>query len=83
MSSSLDGAAEARLRGAGLPDRHLIHIDPAAPAAIGQPRPIMHGLCTLAATVLRIAELSGAHPPTSLTLDVRDGQEGAVFELAH
>ncbi|MFF2720448.1 MaoC/PaaZ C-terminal domain-containing protein [Streptomyces sp. NPDC058011] len=51
-------AALYRLAG----DRHLIHIDPAAAAAIGQPRPILHGLCTLAGTVLRVAEALGAHP---------------------
>jgi acyl dehydratase len=51
-------AALYRLTG----DRHLIHIDPDAAAAIGQPRPILHGLCTLAAATLRIAAALDVHP---------------------
>ncbi|GAA3202721.1 hypothetical protein GCM10020255_108200 [Rhodococcus baikonurensis] len=35
-----------------LGDKHHIHIDPEAAARINQPRPIMHGLCTLAASTL-------------------------------
>ncbi len=51
-------AALYRLTG----DHHHIHIDPAAAARIGQPRPIMHGLCTLAAATLPLADMLGAHP---------------------
>ncbi len=51
-------AALYRLTG----DRHLIHIDPAAAAAIGAPRPILHGLCTMAAASLRLAAATGNHP---------------------
>lgn len=60
-------AALYRLTG----DRHLIHIDPAAAAAIGQPRPILHGLCTLAAATLRIAAVTGAHPADLVELSGR------------
>lgn len=51
-------AALYRLTG----DRHHIHIDPAAAALIGQPRPILQGLCTLAAATLPLARTFGAHP---------------------
>jgi acyl dehydratase len=60
-------AALYRLTG----DRHLIHIDPDAARAIGQPRPILHGLCTLAAAVLRIAAVLGVHPADLLELGGR------------
>jgi acyl dehydratase len=60
-------AALYRLTG----DRHLIHIDPTAAAAIGQPRPILHGLCTLAAATVRIAKVTGAHPADLLELSGR------------
>lgn len=43
-------------------DRHTIHVDPEAAAAIGAPRPILHGLATLAASTLPIAREIGAHP---------------------
>lgn len=45
-----------------LGDLHHIHIDPDAAAAIGRPRPIMHGLCTLAAGTLPLARELGVHP---------------------
>ncbi len=45
-----------------LGDRHHIHIDPEAAARIGAPRPIMHGLCTMAAAALQLARNAGAHP---------------------
>jgi len=51
-------AALYRLTG----DRHLIHIDPQAAKALGQPRPILHGLCTLAVAVRALAALAGTHP---------------------
>ncbi len=43
-------------------DRHHIHVDPDASARIGQPTPILHGLCTLATSALSIARQVGAHP---------------------
>ena len=51
-------AALYRLTG----DRHLIHIDPQAAEMLGQPRPILHGLCTLAVAVRALAALAGTHP---------------------
>jgi acyl dehydratase len=60
-------AALYRLTG----DRHLIHIDPAAAQAIGQPRPILHGLCTLAVVARELAALRGAHPCDLRELSVR------------
>ncbi|MDO8186810.1 MaoC/PaaZ C-terminal domain-containing protein [Conexibacter sp. JD483] len=62
-----DQAALYRLTG----DRHLIHIDPAAARAIGQPRPILHGLCTLGVVVRALAALRGAHPCDLAELSVR------------
>lgn len=51
-------AALYRLTG----DLHHIHIDPDASAKIGQPKPILQGLCTLVAATLPLAESLGAHP---------------------
>lgn len=45
-----------------LGDKHHIHIDPQAAKRIGQDRPILHGLASLAATTLPLATLAGAHP---------------------
>jgi len=58
MSTFPTQAALYRLTG----DRHHIHIDPEASARIGQPTPILHGLCTLAAATLVLARDRGAHP---------------------
>lgn len=58
LPTALNQAALYRLTG----DRHHIHIDPAAAALIGQPRPILQGLCTLAAATLPLAAHHGAHP---------------------
>ena len=60
-------AALYRLTG----DRHHIHIDPAASARIGQPVPILQGLCTLAATTLVLAGEQGAHPADLTALQGR------------
>ena len=57
-------AATYRLLG----DRHHMHIDPDAARAAGQPRPFLHGLCTLAAITLALAEREGAHPADLRTL---------------
>lgn len=60
-------AALYRLTG----DRHHIHIDPEASARIGQPTPILQGLCTLAATTLALAAEQGSHPADLATLQGR------------
>ncbi|GAA4482188.1 MaoC/PaaZ C-terminal domain-containing protein [Rhodococcus olei] len=54
-----------------LGDMHHIHIDPAAAERIGQPRPIMHGLCTLAASSLPLARALGVHPANLTQLSGR------------
>lgn len=54
-----------------LGDRHAIHIDPDASARIGQPRPILQGLCTLAAATLALADHVGAHPADLTRLEGR------------
>ncbi|MFC3454407.1 MaoC/PaaZ C-terminal domain-containing protein [Amycolatopsis speibonae] len=45
-----------------LGDRHHMHVDPEAARAAGQPRPFLHGLCTLAAVLFPLAAEAGAHP---------------------
>ncbi|MEZ5077608.1 MAG: MaoC/PaaZ C-terminal domain-containing protein [Solirubrobacterales bacterium] len=62
-----DQAALYRLTG----DKHLIHVDPAAAEAIGVPRPILHGLCTLGLSVRELAGLFGAHPADLTALECR------------
>ena len=54
-----------------LGDKHHIHIDPEAAARINQPRPIMHGLCTLAASTLELARVAGVHPADLVSLEGR------------
>ncbi|MFZ3394869.1 MaoC/PaaZ C-terminal domain-containing protein [Rhodococcus sp. 7Tela_A2] len=67
LTTHEEQAALYRLTG----DRHHIHIDPDAAAGIGQPRPILHGLCTLAATTLPLAHTLGAHPADLVSLSGR------------
>lgn len=52
-------------------DRHHIHVDPEAAHAIGQPRPILHGLATLATASLAYAEQSSRHPADLVLLEGR------------
>jgi acyl dehydratase len=54
-----------------LGDRHHIHVDPVAAAAIDQPRPILHGLATLASATLVAARETGAHPADLTRLEGR------------
>lgn len=52
-------------------DRHAIHIDPAASRAIGQERPILHGLCTMATSLVGLARALGEHPADLREAEVR------------
>ncbi|MFC7446556.1 MaoC/PaaZ C-terminal domain-containing protein [Rhodococcus daqingensis] len=67
LTTGADQAALYRLTG----DRHHIHIDPDAAERIGQPRPILHGMCTLAAATLPVADMLGAHPADLTALSGR------------
>ncbi len=58
LSTAENQALLYRLTG----DAHDIHVDPEAAARIGQPRPILHGLCTLAAVTIPLATHAGKHP---------------------
>lgn len=60
-----------------LSDRHHIHVDPEAARRIGQDRPILHGLCTLAASTLALARIEDAHPADLRHLEGRFS--GVVF----
>jgi acyl dehydratase len=52
-------------------DRHLIHVDPEAARAIGAPRPILHGLCTVGFALRGLAGLYGRHPADLAELECR------------
>ncbi|NKZ02969.1 MaoC/PaaZ C-terminal domain-containing protein [Actinomadura latina] len=67
VRTAANQAALYRLLG----DRHHLHIDPGAAKAAGMPRPIMHGLCTLAAITLPLAASLGAHPADLQELEGR------------
>jgi len=54
-----------------LGDRHHIHVDPEAAARIGKPRPILHGLASLATAALGVAEAVDAHPADLQRLEGR------------
>lgn len=54
-----------------LGDRHAMHIDPRAAKAAGMDRPFLHGLCTLAASLLPLADALGVHPAELAELDAR------------
>ncbi|HYJ23338.1 MAG TPA: MaoC/PaaZ C-terminal domain-containing protein [Solirubrobacterales bacterium] len=66
-TTSREQAVLYRLTG----DRHLIHVDPEAARAIGQPRPILHGLCTVGFAARELAGLLGAHPCELVSLEAR------------
>jgi acyl dehydratase len=67
VGTSPEQAVLYRLTG----DRHLIHVDPQAAHAIGQPRPIVHGLCTLGLAARELAGLLGHHPCELTSLQAR------------
>lgn len=67
VATASNQAALYRLLG----DRHHMHIDPEAARAAGQPRPFLHGLCSVAATTLDLAHALGRHPADLRELDVR------------
>ncbi len=54
-----------------LGDQHAIHVQPEAARHAGLDRPLLHGLCTLAAATLSIAERYGAHPADLHRLEAR------------
>lgn len=60
-----------------LGDRHHIHVDLEAARRIGQDRPILHGLASLASATLPLADLAGAHPADLIQLAGRFA--GVVF----
>ncbi|HXF31969.1 MAG TPA: MaoC/PaaZ C-terminal domain-containing protein [Solirubrobacterales bacterium] len=67
LRTSRESAVLYRLLG----DRHLIHVDPAAAQAIGQPRPILHGLCTLGFAARALPGLLGRRPDELRALEAR------------
>ena len=67
VATRYDQPALYRLLG----DRHAMHIDPAAARAAGQPRPFMHGLCTVGTVSLAMARDVGAHPGDLRHLETR------------
>lgn len=67
VATAANQAALYRLLG----DRHHMHVDPDAARAAGQPRPFLHGLSTLAAVTLALADEHGAHPADLTRLEGR------------
>jgi len=52
-------------------DRHPVHVDPDAAAAMGLDRPTLLGLCTLGIVVRELASVAGAHPADLTSLSAR------------
>lgn len=65
--TAANAAALYRLTG----DRHHIHIDPEASARIGQPKPILQGLATLAGALIPLADAQSKHPADLRELEGR------------
>jgi hypothetical protein len=67
LQTKRESAVLYRLTG----DRHLIHVDPEAARAIGRPRPILHGLCTLGYAARSLPALFGRRPDEPVGLEAR------------
>lgn len=67
LATTLQQPALYRLLG----DRHAMHVDPAAAVAAGQPRPFMHGLCTIGMAAVALADATGVHPASLIELSGR------------
>ncbi|GAB2843846.1 MaoC/PaaZ C-terminal domain-containing protein [Actinocorallia aurea] len=52
-------------------DKHALHVDPEAARAAGMDRPILHGLCTMAAAGVGLARAMDEHPADLREIGVR------------
>jgi acyl dehydratase len=81
LRTTAEQAALHRLSG----DRNPVHIDPAMARAAGQPRPFLHGLCTMGALGHRLDRAAQAHGRRLTSLAgrfTRPAFPGDALELA-